>query len=203
MKEECVGHIQKRVGTRLRALKKKLGTKQLSDGKPIGGPGRLPDRVIDMLQTYFGMAVRSNTTDLQAMAKACWAALMHKVTDANDKNRHWFCPPGPDSWCGYQQWKAGAVEEEYVPKDSIAFAIFEELKPIWQSLTDKKLLQKCLRGATQNRNKSFNGMLWSICPKTKFFGTSTVKLSAALMCCKFNHGTIMFDHILQEMSVPS
>ena len=111
------------------------------------------------------MAVRSNTTDLQAMAKACWAALMHKVADTNDKNCHRFCPPCSDSWCGYQQWKAGAVEEEYVPKDSIPFAIFEELKPIWQSLTDKKLLQKCLRGAIQNRNESLNGMLWSICPK--------------------------------------
>ena len=88
-------------------------------------------------------------------------------------------------------------------KRQYTICIFEELKPIWQSLTDKKLLQKCLRGATQNRNESFNGMQWSICPKTKFFGTSTVKLTAALMCCKLNHGAIMFDHILQEMSVPS
>ena len=95
------------------------------------------------------------------------------------------------------------MEEEYFPKDSIPFAIFEELKPIWQSLTDKKLLQKCLRGATQNRNKLFNGMLWSICSKSKFFGTSTVQLTAALMCCKLNHGALMFNHILQEMSVPS
>ena len=63
VKEECVGHIKKRVMTHLRALKKKLGTKQLSDGKPIGGPRRLPDHVIDILRTYFGIAVRSNTAD--------------------------------------------------------------------------------------------------------------------------------------------
>ena len=49
-KEECVGHVQKRVGTRLRDLKKRLGTKKLTDGKPIGGQGRLPDRMIDLLQ---------------------------------------------------------------------------------------------------------------------------------------------------------
>ena len=48
---ECVGHYQKRVGTRLRKLKKT--TKGL---KP------LPDAVIDKLQNYFGMALRANTT---------------------------------------------------------------------------------------------------------------------------------------------
>ena len=32
-KEECVGHVQKRVGTRLRDLKKRLGIKKLTDGK--------------------------------------------------------------------------------------------------------------------------------------------------------------------------
>ena len=46
-----------------------------------------------MLQTFFGMAVQSNTKYVQAMAKACWAALMHKVADANDKNPHRFPPP--------------------------------------------------------------------------------------------------------------
>ena len=45
-KEECVGHVQKRVGTRLRELKKKLVHSKLADGKPIGGAGRLSDRMI-------------------------------------------------------------------------------------------------------------------------------------------------------------
>ena len=116
VKEECVGHIQKRVGTRLRALKKKLGTKQLSDGKRIGGPGRLPDRVIDMLQTYFGMAVRSNTTDLQAMAKACWAALMHKVADVNDKNRGRFCRLVLTYGVGISNGRLGLWKKNIFPK---------------------------------------------------------------------------------------
>ena len=49
IKEECVGHVQKRVGTQLCELKKRLGTSKLSDGRPIGGAGRLPDRLIDMV----------------------------------------------------------------------------------------------------------------------------------------------------------
>ena len=48
-KEECVEHIQKRVGTRLRDLKKRLGFQKLSDGKPIEGQCWLPDRMVDLL----------------------------------------------------------------------------------------------------------------------------------------------------------
>ena len=66
----------------------------------IGGQGRLPDRMIDLLQNYFGKAIRNNTTDLQAMAKAAWAALMHKVAFENEEERHKFCPEGEALWCG-------------------------------------------------------------------------------------------------------
>ena len=73
-KEECVGHVQKRVGTRLRELKKKLVHSKLADGKPIGGAGRLSDRMIDILQHYFCLALRDNTGNLTSMAKTAWAA---------------------------------------------------------------------------------------------------------------------------------
>ena len=46
-KEECIGHVPKRLGIRLRnQLNKKKGIK-LSDGKPIGGHGRLTGARID------------------------------------------------------------------------------------------------------------------------------------------------------------
>lgn len=57
MKKECKGHVQKRVGSRLRKLKLKYKGKLLADGKPITGPGRLTDRVIDTLQNYYGLAI--------------------------------------------------------------------------------------------------------------------------------------------------
>ena len=46
-KQECIGHAQKRVGTALRKLKK-------------GGKGKLTDAIIDKLQNYYGIAIRSN-----------------------------------------------------------------------------------------------------------------------------------------------
>ena len=58
-KEECVGHVQKRIGKSLRHLKQRLGSTKLSDGKAIGGPGRLTEGVINSLQTYYGQAERN------------------------------------------------------------------------------------------------------------------------------------------------
>ena len=51
-KRECIGHVQKRVGTALRKLKK--------DNPGPGGKGKLTNAMIDKLQNYYGIAVRSN-----------------------------------------------------------------------------------------------------------------------------------------------
>ena len=57
-KYECVDHIQKRLGAALRKIKNKQDNKKLSDGKKIGGYGRLTANQIDKLQTYHGLAIR-------------------------------------------------------------------------------------------------------------------------------------------------
>ena len=56
-KGECIGHIQKRAGSRLCRLKKEYGKKLLSDLKSLGGNGRLADKQINKLQNYFGIAI--------------------------------------------------------------------------------------------------------------------------------------------------
>lgn len=99
-KLECVGHVQKRMGTRLRKLKLSLSNKKLSDGKTIRG--RLTDKIIDELQQYYGMAIRNNTDDLFRMRQAVWATYFHKMS-TDDKPTHQLCPTGPDSWCKYRK----------------------------------------------------------------------------------------------------
>ena len=56
-KVECVGHIQKRMGGRLRKKKRDFKGKRLSDGKTIGGQNHLTDYLIDIFQTYYGKAL--------------------------------------------------------------------------------------------------------------------------------------------------
>ena len=49
-KLECVGHVQKRLGSRLRKLCTQKKGKKLSDGKLLSGAGRLTNRKIDTMQ---------------------------------------------------------------------------------------------------------------------------------------------------------
>lgn len=103
-KLECIGHIQKRVGFRLRRLKQKSNSTKLklSDGKGLGGKGRLTDAHIDLLQTYYGLAVRRNGGSLKDMKMAIWAIYFHKLsTDENPQ--HQLCPKRIESWCKYQK----------------------------------------------------------------------------------------------------
>ena len=63
---ECIGHIQKRVGSRLFKLK--------STTPHLKGKGKLTDQFIDRLQNYYGIAIRSNTGNLDDMQTATTAA---------------------------------------------------------------------------------------------------------------------------------
>ena len=85
-KGECIGHIQKRVGSRLRKLKKEYVSKKLKDGKTLRG--RLADKNINRLKNYFGIAIRTNFHSVVAMQKSVGAVLYH-CSEANDPDaRH-------------------------------------------------------------------------------------------------------------------
>ena len=59
-KFECIGHIKKRLAIKLTKLK---STKKgpLFDSKTLRGEGRLTDKMINKVQSYFGMAIRQST----------------------------------------------------------------------------------------------------------------------------------------------
>ena len=102
VKLECVGHVQERLGTRLRKLRQNYKGKKLADGKGIMGKGRLTDKCINTLQNYFGMAIRQNTSSVYLMKKSIGAVLYH-CSDILDENiRHQFCPKNGDGWCKWQ-----------------------------------------------------------------------------------------------------
>ena len=76
-KEDFIGQIQKRMGSALREYKNKRRGTLLSDGKCVGGQGRLTDVVVDKIQTYFGYAIRNNTGNPDEVVKAIAAILYH------------------------------------------------------------------------------------------------------------------------------
>ncbi|GFX38966.1 uncharacterized protein TNCV_747451 [Trichonephila clavipes] len=72
-KLECIGHVMKRMGTRLRRFKAQLKGQILSDGKCLSGKNRLTEHEIDNLQSYYGSAIRRNHSSVQNMRQAIWA----------------------------------------------------------------------------------------------------------------------------------
>lgn len=67
-----------------------ISGKKLSDGKCLSGQGRLTIARIDAMQCFYGMALRSNAGDTEAMSKATLAILNHYKSDAD----HTVCPKG-------------------------------------------------------------------------------------------------------------
>ncbi|GFU21050.1 uncharacterized protein TNCV_4895271 [Trichonephila clavipes] len=98
-KLECIGHVMKRMGTRLRRLKTKMRGQKLSDGKPLCGRNRLTEAEIDRLQAYYGLAIRRNLSSVKDMQQAIWAIFLHKLS-TDEKPQHGFCQ---DTWCKFKK----------------------------------------------------------------------------------------------------
>ena len=52
-----------------------------------------------------------------------------------------------------------------------------EIKPVFQDLSDVKMLHKCLHGMTQNCNESFNQLIWNHSPKNIFTSKKIVEMA--------------------------
>lgn len=184
-KIECVGHIQKRMGTRLRKLKSQMAGKKLSDKKTIGGKGRLTESVIQKITSYYGNAIRENKNDLFKMRRSIWAIWMHMVSTDSDP-QHFFCPKGPETWCKYNQ--ASHLNKDFKHKNSVAKPIMDLIKPIFKDLSDPNLLKRCLGGRTQNSNECLNSLIWKYCPKNINSGKKIAEISTNLATVTFNDG---------------
>ena len=62
-KLECVNHVQKRIGRDLR----KLVSEQKARKDTISGKGKLTNAHIDKLQTYYGLAIKTNPGEVTKM----------------------------------------------------------------------------------------------------------------------------------------
>ncbi|GFY17543.1 uncharacterized protein TNCV_3518981 [Trichonephila clavipes] len=170
-KIECVGHVQKRMGTRLRKLKLVYSKKKLSDGKTIGGKGRLTDSLIDKLAHFYGNAIRCNSTSVKEMRKAIWA-VFGVILAALMMNR-----------C------TGFVQQIQIHG------------PLFADLSHPALLKKCLGGKTQNPNESLNSLIWKFCPKTIGSSLQIADITANLATSVFNDGNQILITILEKFGL--
>ena len=211
-KLDCIGHVQKRMGKNLINMTK---GQKLSDGKPIGGrSGRLTRPAIDLLQNYYGKAIRDNVNrkaktrqeidkSIIGMQVAIKASLYHSVK-LPDKERHQYCPKHKKSWCPYQKSIALGEAPTYENKTYHLDPVFiEYLTPLYDRLSTPKLLKRCVPGYSQNANESVNGIVWTKCPKHLHKGAKRVETAAGSATLQFNGGATNRQHVMDNMQAPA
>ncbi len=265
IKHECVGHVQKRLGKRVRAVKKELAstnkgpreqikviTARLKNAKKLlrvaksasasargravsvleefAEPstvaemdvvacdveiealdaemvfqrsrtvqGKMTDPDIDNLQSLYRKAIVDHPGDLAGMTTACWAVFHHYASTDQDP-QHDFCPDDADSWCKYQQ--ALGTGEDPPPIHTLIPVDYQEaVRKVFVDLCGEPLLSRCLLGATQNRNESFNSLIWARCSKTGYCGTSSVLMATSLAVMVFNSGKQSLTQVMDRVGV--
>ncbi|GFW79238.1 uncharacterized protein TNCV_2476451 [Trichonephila clavipes] len=156
--------------------------------------------MIDLITTYYGNAIRQNKTCLSDMRKAVWAVYFH-IRSSNEEPLHSFCPVGPNSWCKYQNQVVEGSVETFRHSNKLPVAVMDAIKPVFNDLSQPKLLQKCLGGKTQNNNESINSLIWKLCPKTLGCGRKIVDISTNEAIVIFNDGNQGRLKIMQSLGL--
>ncbi|KAL7290650.1 hypothetical protein TKK_0015411 [Trichogramma kaykai] len=192
VKKECVDHVQKRMGTRLRNLNK--------NNKGLAGKGKLTGKLIDELSIYYGLAIRRNSDSVEKMKNEIWASIFHKLS-TDDEPQHDRCPPGEDSWYSWQQAKATNSLDQYTHKPALSDEVFEAIKPIYEDLSSEDLLTRCTGGYTQNNNECFNSTVWALAPKTMTSGKTVPDMATNIAVSIYNDGFSTIMSILEVMGM--
>lgn len=192
VKSECVGHVEKRMGSRLRNVRKE---------KKLSGKGKLTENVVKKLTTYYGLSIRRNVNSVEDMKREIMATYYHIFSTTKNPN-HNNCPTGAESWCKWQ--KAIALGKDPQLEDLtplLGDEMKEHLLPIYTDLSRDDLLERCLGGHTQNANESFNATVWRICPKHLNSGLKIVEISAYIAAGMFNEGYTSILKLMNELGI--
>jgi len=191
-KKECVGHVEKRMGTRLRNVKK--------NNKGMGGKGagKLIDKLINELTKFYGLAIRRHSDFVEEMRKEIWATFFHK-SSSDENPQHQNCPEGAESWCKWQQAAANEELNQFRhDKPPLTPAVQAAIRPIYEELSKDELLHRCLGSETQNNNESLNSLIWTFAPKHLYSGPKIVEIATFLATAIFNEG---FEAVIKIMNV--
>lgn len=190
-KKECIDHVQKRMGSRLRNLKKNT--------KGLGGKGKLTGALIDELTIYYGLAIRRNHDSVKKMQNDIYATLQHKLS-TDDNPMHEKCPRGEDSWCSWQRAQATG-DTSYKDKPALSQEVYKAILPIYEELSRDELLTRCLGGFTQNSNESFNSTIWSMAPKSVSSGKHVLDIAVYIAVGTYNDGLSSIMRLMQHLGI--
>ena len=139
---------------------------------------------------------------VKRMQCAIKAILYHSVKIVDEKKRHQYCPDGESSWCSFKRDKAVGTNAPFLNKSHHLDPVFLEfLTPLFDRLSEKKLLKRCLPGLSQNANESVNSLVWNKCPKHRNRGIKSVETAAASAIMQFNIGATGRHGVMKELEI--
>lgn len=143
------------------------------------GEGRLTENLITMLTSFNGWVLKSHAGNMNLMHSAVMATY-HHITSTDERQGYSLCPSGTNSRCRHN---AATGRDEPPPKHryNIPDNVSAALLTVYQRLADKKLLQRCQRGKTQNANEALHSVIWNLAPKHKHASLFVLILCQALM----------------------
>jgi hypothetical protein len=109
-------------------------------------------------------------------------ATPYHVTSTDRNPQHHFCPE--NSWC----WYKNEESEQKSHEPYLLEELLPVILPVYERLSDEKLLERCERVATQNANECVNGQIWLRCPKTLWMGRKSIMIGAVMGVLVFNGG---------------
>lgn len=175
--------------------------RKLSDGKGLGGVGRLTIKRIDTFQNFYGKVIRENKGDAKAMSKATHAILKH-YSSTPEEPRHDDCPKGSSSWCTYQKDMANGTNLHKPIKNPLCPAIVEVVQPIFDRLGNEAFLSGCENCMTQNVNESLHHIIWSMATKDMSNSPAEISTAISLGVLQFNNGfTKTYSELILSMGI--
>ena len=186
-KEECLGHVQKR-------LKKHLKKKSNAFSKLAA------DKVERVGQLYALVVSQNRSKTPAQIQKALWNLLDHLL------EKHENCPFSTGSWCYLQKARADNAEDSTVPipplrQPYLTDAEYGRAQEVFASFASLSMCGALTMGQTQNANESLHSMIWHNSPKTKHVGQKSMEASTALAVCTFNDGELALASLLDAMSI--
>lgn len=81
----------------------------------------------------------------------------------------------------------------------IPASIAHIVKKVFLDLSSDALMERCILGATQNQNESFNSLIWNRCVKTEFCSVDVVEIAVSLAVITFNSGQESLKGLFQRL----
>ena len=187
-KEECLGHVQKRLK---KHLKKKSNTfSKLS-----------PTKVERVGQLFALVVVQNRGKSPTEIQSSLWNLLEHLVEN------HSHCPFANDSWCYYQKRLAEQAEDPSLSlppfrQPYLSPSEYGRAKEVFETFASLSMCGALTMGKTQNANESWHSIIWHNSPKTKYVGQKSIDISTSIAVTTFNDGDIALAAVLSSLFIP-